>query len=292
MPLDGAASRASVRRRCRPAMGTFVDISIDDGRAELDDRVRHAAMTAAFAAVDRVAALMSFHDATSDLSRLNAAASTARVRVDPWTYAVLVQASRLFEASDGVFDCTVGADLVERGLLPRHHPVASASDASFADVELLEDFHVAYRRPLCLDLGGIAKGYAVDRAIDALKAHGIETAVVNAGGDLRVLGDEPVPIHVRDLDGRRFVEAGTLADGAFATSCAVDVAGSTRTASPMQARSAIIDPRRRRVVGDRKIVSIVAPTCVLADGLTKVLAITGTHDIAWLAGFDAVPLIH
>ena len=273
-------------------MGTFVEVAIDEMLAVLDERAIDEAMTAAFAAIDRVAASMSFHDASSDLSRLNAEASTSRVRIDPWTYDVLVQARRLYEASDGLFDCTVGADLVDRGLLPRHHRSVKSSDATFADVELLEDHHVAYRRPLCLDLGGIAKGYAVDRAIDALRLHGIGSAVVNAGGDLRVLGDRPMAIHVRDLDGQRFIDAGTLADGAFATSCAVDARRSPRAASSSQASSAIIDPRERRVVIDRTLVSIIAPTCVLADGLTKVLAIMGTRDIAWLATFDAVALIH
>lgn len=277
-------------------MGTFVDIAIDDTRGALDERDRHEAMTAAFAAIDRVAALMSFHDANSDLSRLNAAASRSRVRVHPWTYDVLVHARRLFEASGGLFDCTVGGDLVERGLLPRHHRIAQASAASFADVDLLDDDHVAYRRPLCLDLGGIAKGYAVDRAIDALRSQGVASAVVNAGGDLRVLGSEPVPIHVRDLDGARLIDAGTLADGAFATSSTpwftADVTGRSRSASSRQAPGAIVDPRARRVVEDRQLVSIIAPTCVLADGLTKVLAIEGACDLAWFAAFDAVPLIH
>jgi thiamine biosynthesis lipoprotein len=273
-------------------MGTFVDIAIDDSRNALDQRARHDAMTAAFAAVDRVASLMSFHDADSDLSRLNAIAGGSIVRVDPWTYDVLTHAQRLFEASAGLFDCTVGASLVESGLLPRHGPVASAREATFADVELLEEDHVFYRRPLCLDLGGIAKGYAVDRAIDALRVHGVESAVVNAGGDLRVLGREPVPIHVRDLDRARFIDAGTLADGAFATSFTAGLASGAWKASSRQAPSAIVDPRARRILDDRRTVSIVAPTCVLADGLTKVLAIAGTCDLAWLAAFDAMPLIH
>lgn len=269
-------------------MGTFVEVTIDDACGRLPERDRRAAMRAAFAAVDRVAATMSFHAVTSDLSRLNTVASEAPVRVDPWTYDVLMQARSLFEASGGLFDCTVGVDLVARGLLPRHARVADVSDATFADVALLDDRHILFRRPLCLDLGGIAKGYAVDRAVEALRDHGVESAVVNAGGDLRVLGSEPVPVHVRDLDRARVIDAGLLADGALATSCACDAA----RAAPVQTRGAIVDPRARHAAGERRLVSIVAPTCVLADGLTKVLAITGDRELACFSAFDAVPLLH
>jgi thiamine biosynthesis lipoprotein len=264
-------------------MGTFVEITVDD--ASLDDAAVAQAMTAAFAAAERIASAMSFHDPDSALSRLNAAASGREVIVDAPLYEVLSQARRLFDASHGLFDCTVGADLVARGLLPRHGDGPSPGDATFDDVVLLAGSRVTYRRPLSIDLGGIAKGYAVDRAVAALVAGGVGAAVVDAGGDLRVLGSTAVPIRLRDLAGDRLIEAGSLADGAIATSQSYRVGS-------RQSPSAIVDPRARRVVDERALCSVIAPTCTIADGLTKVLAIGGLLDPALLRTFDAAQLVH
>ena len=266
-------------------MGTFVEIAIGGRDASLDDHARNVAMRAAFDAVGRVASSMSFHDPASDLSRLNAAPPGVAVRVDPWMLDVLAEARRLFDASAGLFDPTIGADLVARGVLPRHRDAATVDDATFDDIALLDDGRVMRRRAVCLDLGGIAKGAAVDRAIDALRDHGVRSAVVNAGGDLRVLGPDAVPIHVHDVERGRRMPAGLLAEGAFATSSAYR----PRADAPAQSPSAIVDPRRRRVVDARQVWSVVAPTCVLADALTKVVAVAGALAAApVLRAFDAV----
>ena len=270
-------------------MGTFVEITIDDRDASLDECARNVAMRAAFDAVERVASSMSFHDPCSDLSRLNAAQPGVAVRIDPWMHDVLVAARRLFDASAGLFDPTVGADLVAVGLLPRHDDAPTARDAtfgaSFSDIVLLDDHRAMRRRAVCTDLGGIAKGAAVDRAVDALREHGVRSAVVNAGGDLRVLGPDAVPIHVHDLERGRRVAAGLLADGAFATSSTYR----PRVDAPAQSQSAIVDPRRRRVVGARHVWSVIAPTCVLADALTKVVALAGARAAApVLRSFGAI----
>ena len=264
-------------------MGTFVEIGIDE--PSLGDASIERAMAAAFAAAERVAASMSFHDPGSELSRLNASASGHQVVVDAALYDVLLHARRLFDASNGLFDCTVGANLVAHGLLPRRGDAILQDGASFDDVVLLGESRVAYRRPLCIDLGGIAKGYAVDRAVESLVESGVTTAVVNAGGDLRVLGSDPVAIHLRDLAGDRLIEAGLLSDGAIATSLPY-------RSGTAQSPSAIVDPRARRLVEHRTMCSVIAPTCVIADGLTKVLVIAGRLDADLLRTFGAAPLLH
>src|SRR5258708_22076766 len=89
-----------------------------------------------------------------------------------------------------------------------------------AAVRIRSDNRVAFDTPLALDLGGIAKGFAVDRAVAVLRRHGIRAAVVNAGGDLRAIGPA-VPIHLRDpVDPSVVRFAGMLQDGAIATSSA------------------------------------------------------------------------
>lgn len=270
-------------RRCRPALGTFVEVAILDDAADVD---RAAAFDAAFAAIARVGSRMSYHDPGSDLSSINRDGHRRAVAVDPWTFDLLVAARELFRRSGGAFDCTVAPLLVERGVLPPT-PVDVDPEATFADVLLDDDARtVRCRVPLAIDLGGIAKGFAVDRAIEALAAHGVASAVVEAGGDLRVLGSRAVPVHVRDGSAAPAF-AGMLADGACATSRrGLDAGGAGR------APALLVDARARRVVAGRGICSVVAPTCLVADALTKVAASLGADGDALLASFDAVRLPH
>jgi WD40 repeat protein len=115
------------------------------------------------------------------MARINRAAARTLVAVDPWTWDVLRRAKELHEATDGLFDCTVTSD----------------SRGSLDDLQLTAGNGVVLRRPLAITLDGIAKGYAVDRAIDALRVAGASAGLVNAGGDLRIFGDQMQPIHVR-----------------------------------------------------------------------------------------------
>src|SRR6185437_4129923 len=163
---------ACVTRRARPALGTFVEIAAT-GASPFD---RDRAIAAGFAAVARVHALMSFHEGGSDLSRLNRAPAGCDVAVDPWTWHVLAAAHELHQVSGGVFDVAIAPALQAAGLLPAidgccgEETVSAGRDAAFVlpapgRVRIM-------RRGAALDLGGIAKGFAVDRAVDAMKCHG------------------------------------------------------------------------------------------------------------------------
>src|SRR3569833_2602721 len=78
---------------------------------------------------------------------------------------------------------------------------------------------IRFLKPLWLDLGGIAKGFAVDVAILTLRAHGVRQAHVNAGGDMRAMGGKPIPVWLRDPDmPSRTVPVGMLHNAACATS--------------------------------------------------------------------------
>src|SRR6266851_1934957 len=182
------SSSSNVVRRARPLLGTLVEITVGGSTPP-----RAApAIEAAFAAVERVHRLMSFHEAASDVSRLNRCAAREPVAVDPWTFAVLRESLELSRISDGAFDVTVGSELVRWELLPppgEAGPSKGEGAGSWADLELLPLRRVRFRRPLIIDLGGIAQGFAVDRAIEPLRTAGMPWAVVNAGGDLRVFGD-------------------------------------------------------------------------------------------------------
>ena len=179
-------------RRARPLLGTIVDVQ---ARAR-DDVAVARSIEAAFAAIERVHRLMSFHDAESDVSRMNREAFVRSVIVDKWTWRVLHAAQEFARESDGAFDITVGRLLANWNYLPRQGSRCD-SISNWRDIVLEKNCAVRFRRRLAIDLGGIAKGFAVDRAVDALTEAGARAGLVNAGGDLRVFGLQEKAVRIR-----------------------------------------------------------------------------------------------
>ncbi len=242
-------------RRARPLLGTLVEIRAGAGA---DAR----ALEAAFAAIARVHRLMSAHDPESDVARINRARRGERLAVDPWTWAVLRRAQEISALTRGLFDCCVAARLQANGLLPRFDGETAADPrANHSDIELLPGNALRLRRPLHLTLDGIAKGFAVDRAVDALRRHGAESGAMNAGGDLRLFGPKPEPVHVRDPGAPgRLLALGCFREVAVATSAAYFVDG----ASPY------VDPRSGQACRPRVSATVLAKDCATADALAKV----------------------
>lgn len=261
-------------RRARPLLGTIVEISASG----LPEPRLQAAVRLAFAAIEKVQRLMSYHDPDSDVSRLNREAGRRPVRVHAWTRTVLRRSLQLHAATNGIFDIAVGPILERGGWLPAGGS-GSGDTGNTADVVLRKDGRVRFRRPVRIDLGGIAKGFAVDKAVEVLRRHGVVSAVVNAGGDLRVLGHRLEMIHVRLPESPGEVQPlVTLCESALATSAHYF---SQRTIDGVR-RSPIFDPRTLQLSGKRLSVSVQASECWLADALCKVV---------WLAGAAALPLL-
>jgi thiamine biosynthesis lipoprotein len=274
-------------RRARPLLGTFVEIEVA-GAAETE---MAAAIDAAFAAVARVHALMSFHDGDSDVSRLNREAWLRPIEVDAWTFRVLETAADLHRRSNGIFDVAVAPALQAIGLLPHVNddPPITTQARSFDAIELLDGHAVRFRhRDVRIDLGGIAKGFAVDRALGVLRGFGLASALVNAGGDLAVFGPEAQTIHLRDpRDPRRVMCSVEVRDEALAsTARCFDLFQSAETKA-----SAIIDPRMRAPADTVDGVTVRARSCMIADALTKIVMICGTEAIEWLEHYDASALL-
>jgi thiamine biosynthesis lipoprotein len=257
-------------RRARPLLGTFVEIEVDAVGAPPD-----VAIEAAFADVAEVHRLMSFHGTDSDVSRLNRHAPVRPVVVHAWTYQVLQAAIELNRRSGGVFNVAVAPVLQAKGLLPRFDGEAAVVGPPPQDgIELLAGGAVRFRNDqVRIDLGGIAKGFAVDRARAALGRFGVTSGLVNAGGDLFVFGDLPQTAHVRDpRDPRRLICTVALANEALASSA--------RRFDPLQSSAtddtAVIDPAGSRSATACAGVTVRAPSCMIADALTKVVMIMGT----------------
>jgi thiamine biosynthesis lipoprotein len=282
--LHFAGTCASVRR-ARPLLGTFVEIAASGDAHGLD-----AAVDAAFAAVARVHDLMSFHDPHSDVSRINRDAAVEEVAVDAWTYEVIAAAVDLTRRSNGAFDITVAPALQRLGLLPRLDGRPAAEGRVGPDaIALSPGRRLRFRDPATrIDLGGIAKGFAVDRALETLRARGMTRGFVNAGGDLAAFGTDAETIHIRDpRDPRRAIACIDVANEAVASSgMRFDPFGSADATA-----CAVIDARTGAPVRAIAGATIRAPDCVVADALTKVAMVAGEAAAPLLENFDASAML-
>jgi FAD:protein FMN transferase len=262
-------------------LGTLVEIAVDPTVADAAE----AGVAAAFAAVARVHRALSLHDPQSELSLLNRDAFAVAQPVSADLRAVLACALELAARSGGAFDPTIGGRIAAMGFLPSQ--AHSARDVSWRDVELTPR-GVRFAKPLVLDFGGIAKGYAVDCAVDALRRHGIAAGRVNAGGDLRVFGNQSEPVHVRTGGPQGIVmPLVTLTDGAVATSAY----GGQRRRIGGRWATPLIDPLSRLPIMSTRTVSVVAPTCMVADALTKVVALRGGRAAGVLSAYGTSAML-
>jgi thiamine biosynthesis lipoprotein len=271
--------------RARPLLGTVVEIAAS-GISAVQIQ---AAIERAFAEMETVHQLMSYHDENSDVSRINRGAFNAEVQVDPHTCRVLRAARLISEASNGVFDITVAPQLARLGFLPAHagFPEISAR-ANWRDIVLLPDNRVRLACSLSIDLSGIAKGYAVDLAIKALAGAGMSAGRINAGGDLRVFGDAAQRISVRAPHAHTHsIPLLELTNGAAATSAGYysERLHQGRMVTP------IIHPYTRVACESGHSVTVLAKDCMTADALTKVVYANPRAAAAVLKSYKARALI-
>ena len=279
-----AISHTPEVRRARPLLGTFVEIAAGGIAAQRLPR----AIDRAFAAIERVQRLMSFHEKTSELARLNREACKHPVPVHAETYEVLRAATRIASATRGLFDCTIAPFLMGWGYLPSRGAGACHGSGTWKDIQLLPKRRVRFTQPLCLDLGGIAKGFAVDQAIAVLQAEGVPHGCVNAGGDLRVFGKRAHPVYVRaPADPGRLLPLGCVRDMAVATSAAYFSTRQRRNRSV----SPLVHPILREPFLGRWSVSVLAPSCMMADALTKAVMFSASCPAAILGQFQATAVI-
>lgn len=217
-------------RRTAPVMGTIAEIAV----AHQNARYAQGAIDAALDALRWVDRTMSRFNADSDVGRANRLAATRPVVVSQPTADVLAQALRWADASDGVFDPCLANAVVLWDVEHRVAPPPDVDVRRYADRHLYRWLEVDRRtsgapvvvfrdRDMAIDLGGIAKGYGVDRAVGALREWGIRNALVNVGGDLYALGvsenGDPWEIGIRSSDDRdRITHTVRVRDRAIATS--------------------------------------------------------------------------
>lgn len=221
--------RARVVRRSMPVMGTIAELAV----VHRDERHAHAAIDAAMDELRRVERTMTRFTATSDIGLANSSAARAPVVVGAETAFVVSEALRWADATAGAYDPAIGGAVELWDVTHRHEPPPADRVTRLAGRGLYRTIEVDAHRgaPVLryhnddarIDLGSIAKGYGVDRAIVALRERGIRSALVDVGGDLYALGNAPdgdawrVGIQDPD-DDRALIGIVDVADAAVATS--------------------------------------------------------------------------
>ncbi len=202
------------------------------------------AMNRAFAAIEQVHFSMSRQLPESELSRLNRALVTQVIEVSRHFTNVLTEAGELARLSSGAFQPCL----------------SDARSQNIQDIEVMAPGLVRRQGDVKVDLDGIAKGYAVDCAVEELQASGVSAAMVNAGGDMRCIGSDTFPALIRDPAHPHASGAVVqLHNEALATSASYE-ASEAGQALPVAAHWK-----------GCWSVSVVAPRAIHADALTKVV---------------------
>lgn len=275
----------------RIAMGTFVNIALFHPSK---DQAQEA-MEKAFEEMNRVIAILNCHDDSTPVSFLNHTGSLADL--PPELAAVMGSSLQFHQTTAGAFDITVKPllDLYENSFEKRHQPpenrqITQTLQAVGSSHLQFDNKRIAFQKEhMGVTLDGIAKGYIVDRTMDVLRAAGIKHALVNAGGDICVLGTRgdgnPWNIGIQDpWNEGRCLQTVKLSQGAIATSGNYEVYFDRE-----KLYHHIISPRGGRPVEGLASVSVIAPTTMMADALSTSVYVMGVgKGEAFLRGLPGV----
>jgi len=273
-------ARADWMERTEAIMGTrcYVELWAEDPLKGND------AIDAVMAELRRIDNLMSHYKPDSQLSQINRFANERPVQVDKELFDLIKLSTHYSQITAGAFDITY-ASVGYLYNYPQHvHPTERQIRQALPAVNwrnmLLDEAHhtVRFEHPgMRIDLGGIGKGYAVDRGIDILKTRGIQRALVTAGGDSRIIGDRfgrPWLVAIRHPDNpNKVVTRIPLSDTAVSTSGDYERyfdEGGVRYHH-------IIDPRTGHSASKVRSATIIGPTATQTDGMSKTAFVLGAE---------------
>ncbi len=265
-----------------------------------DDKARgQAAIASVFADMHRIDRLMSTWKEDTEISLVNREGSKHPVKVSEELFRLLQQSVKYSELTHGAFDITYASVGYLYDFKKGVHPDQKAIDAALPGINWRhmvldeKEMTVHFTRPgMRIDLGGIAKGHSVDKGIELLQKQGITRAMVNAGGDTRIIGDrfgKPWVIGIRDPDqeNKMFLRM-PLTDTAFSTS------GDYERYFDEDGKRFhhIIDPKTGDSARKVRSVTVISGTATRTDALTKSVFIMGAEEgiefINTLPDVDAV----
>lgn len=247
-----------------------------------DKEKGNACIDAVLDEMRRIDADMSTYKPDSELSRVNAEATKHPVKISRELFDLLKQAIEFSTLTEGAFDITYASvgylyDFRKHQRPDEKQIAAALPGVNYRHLEFdAKNLTVKFQRPgMRIDLGGIAKGYAVDRGIEILKARGIQHGLVTAGGDSRILGDrfgKPWVVGIRHPDDETKVIAKLpLVDAALSTSGDYERyfdEGGVRYHH-------IIDPKTGHSASKVRSATILSSTATRTDGLSKTAFVLG-----------------
>lgn len=297
--VEQQAATATLIERSTVAMGSSLTVTV----VSPDGESARRAIQLVFDEFATLEARLSVWKPGSDVERINTAAGKASVVVSLDTIDVLQLAMEAGDRTGGKFDVTFGAlsglwkfDHDQDNLLP--DPNAIRQRLPLIDYQQLVVDRAARtaflrRAGMRLHLGGIGKGFAIDRAAGILRAHGLRDFMIQAGGDLYVAGrrgDRPWRVAIRDPRGPadRLIAALDLTDGTFSTSGDYErffMHDGTRYHH-------ILDPDSGQPARGLRSVTVVAERAVDADTLSTGIFVMGAEQgmalVERLPNIDAV----
>ena len=274
------AAHAEWHKRTDAIMGTRIYVELWDTDAAHGE----ASIDAVMAEMRHIDDLMSHYKPESQLSQINQHAADAPVVVDKELFDLIKLSTHYSEITEGAFDITY-ASVGYLYNYPNHiHPTeeqikAALPAVNWRNMKFDEAHHSVFfeHKGMRIDLGGIGKGYAVDRGIDILKARGIQHAVVTAGGDTRIIGDHmgrPWVVAIQHPDDpTKVVTRIPLSDSAMSTSGDYERffdEGGVRYHH-------IIDPHTGHSASKVRSATILAPTATQTDGMSKTAFVLGAE---------------
>ena len=270
-------------------MGTIVQIKVSI-KGSADRAAAERAIEKAFEEISRVEDTFSVFKKDSEVSRINSLGANETLKISDEAFDLIEKAIEYNNKTSGVFDITVKplVDLWRAAKAANKLPDEAEIKAALARIgsqNIVLDRAgrtISFKMPgMAIDLGGVAKGYATDRAVKVLKENGIENAIVNAGGDMYCLGRRSAKVewnvgirHPRKKDGVLFRLK--LQDKA------IDTSGDYEKYFILNGRrySHIIDPRTGMPVGDGVVsATVTAGDSTTADILATALCLLGREGL-------------
>jgi thiamine biosynthesis lipoprotein len=269
---------AQMFRKSKYVMGTVFDVVVYDTSAVHAEQ----AMDAALQEIVRLDQVMSDYKPDSELSRLNRFAHNQPQSVSPDLYRVISESLPYSKLSGGKYDVTI-APLAERWkAVLRGEPAPSAAEqqelrkcVGYEKVEMIPPNQIEFHSPcLRIDLGSIGKGYAVDRAAEILRAQGIKSALIDAGGSTFLgMGAPPGSsgwlVHLRDPS-KKIDPQALLCDDSASTS-----EQTPKSVLGNDTAGHIIDPADGAPLKTGYALSVVTKTGTASDALSTTLLLVG-----------------
>lgn len=270
------AERASIRRM-RYLMGTFVEIEAGSDQTGVIEIVESA-----FSEIKRIEYTLSKYLRESEISRINRSAGLFPVEVNLEVFKLLEESVKFSHLTNGAFDISVGAIMElwglaqKRNIIPADDQIRQAClTAGYTNISLnCRGRTVFFKNPdTKIDLGGIGKGYAVDKAIDILKKNRIKKALINAGGNIFCLDEDYSNIGIKDpLEPDEIITAVFLKDKAISTSANYERSFSIGD----KGYGHLVDPETGYPAsGNILSVSIISSSAKIADILSTAVFILG-----------------